>query len=279
MRSPSAISSCSDRRRDWGASGHTTRKRCASGVWGEALRIGRLGLKNFPNDPELSIRHADLLGKCGDLRGAEVYLASLLNSPPQNYLKVGVPADAVRKEGRRLLGVVYSDQRRYAEAEQLLRELLAEYPDYVQAHVSLGDLLLTLRRFDSVAAVIERLAQAPEGDVYAWVLQAELHLVRGEWERARSLLGQAIAGAPRMLWPRLVLSDCLLKIGDQQGFLAVQRDILRLDPGNMFAMENLRRMEHAAATQLSPDRPLNLDHYDLIRAAAGEPDLREEVRP
>jgi tetratricopeptide (TPR) repeat protein len=212
----------------------------------EALRITDMGLKNFLNDPELSLRRADLLGKLGDLRGAEACLISLLANPPSDYFMVGVPADAVRKEARRLLGVVYLDQHRYADAERLLRELLAEYPDYLQGYVNLGYVLLALGRLEALETLIQQLTRSPEGDVYAWGLQAELDMVRGEWSRARSLLGQAMARAPRMLWLRLVLSDFLLTTGDRQGYLAVQRDILRLDPGNVVARERLRRIDNAS---------------------------------
>jgi glycosyltransferase involved in cell wall biosynthesis len=247
------------RREDW------VRKLCAGLIetlvrlnrHDEALRITAVGLENFPHDPELSFRRADLLGRLGDLGGAEACLRALLANPPSNYLMSGVLLDAVRKEGRRLLGVVCLDQHRHAEAEQLFREVLADFPDYLQVYVNLGYLLLARRQLDALHELIQQLLPCPEGDVYASGLQAELDMARGHWEQARSVLGQAIAAAPRMIWPRIVLSDCLLRMGDRQGFQAVQRDILRLDPGNLFAINNLRRMESARQVETTPEQPLS----------------------
>jgi tetratricopeptide (TPR) repeat protein len=199
----------------------------------QALSATAVGLENFPGDPELSLRRADLLGRLGNLHGAEQCLQALLAAPETDYLKMGVAEDDSRREARRLLAVVHQDQGRLQAAEQELRQLLEECPDFVQGWVNLGYVYLAGGQYGQLDAVIRCMEGCP---------RAEQHLARGELAAARPLLEMAIARAPRMLWPRWVLSDWLLKQGDDlEGFRAVQRDILRLDPGNPRALANLQR--------------------------------------
>jgi hypothetical protein len=58
-----------------------------------------------------------------------------------------------------------------------------------------------------------------------------------------------------MAWPRIVLGDWLMKVGaDLSECIALQRDLLRMDPCNMRAMENLQRLlaKQHGDTQPSP---------------------------
>lgn len=223
----------------------------------QALAVTELGLANFPCDPELSIRRADLLGTAGNLRGAEQCLEALLAHAQPDYLQTGVADDLVCKEARRLLAVVYQDQGRVAEARRLLEALLAEYPDFVQAWVNLAYVLLALQARAAFDDALRELERCPQGRVYAAVLRAERYMAGGDLLAARPLLDEAIASAPRMLWPRIVLSEWLLKNGDDRdGFIAVQRDILRLDPGNAFAQANLQRLAKGLVPGLALESPL-----------------------
>ena len=65
-------------------------------------------------------------------------------------------------------------------------------------------------------------------------------MARGDLKAARELVEKAIMRAPQLAWARIVLSDILLRDGtNKDACIAVQRDILRLNPGNPQALRNL----------------------------------------
>lgn len=216
----------------------------------DALAIMNEGLRLFPNDPELLTDRADTLAKLGDLAGAEQTLLRLLRAPSDQYLVASQKSLLERREPRRLLGLVYCEQGRHQEAEQVLQDLLWEVPHYAHGWVSLGYVYLVQRRFAAIQHVNERLAQCPQGAVFVLVLQAETLIASGDLAAARPLLDAAISQAPQMIWPRLVLADWLDKSGaDLEQRRQAQRDILRLDPGNLSARANLALLDQLAACE------------------------------
>jgi tetratricopeptide (TPR) repeat protein len=219
----------------------------------EALSILFQGLKRFPHDVDLLTQQANLYGQLGDLGAAERTLLRLLRAPAEQCLQSGSRNVLDRREARCLLGMVYRDQGRLPDAERVLQEVLGDFPDFVQAWVSLGYVHLSQRHFAELNHVCQQILKCPDGQVYALVLQAEGLIARGELELAHPLLEEAISLAPKMVWPRLVLAAWLIKTGapvDQ--CRQAQRDILRLDPGNALAMENLALLERSAAAGNSP---------------------------
>lgn len=221
----------------------------------EALAIVSQGLQKFPADADLLTQQANLLGQIGDLGGAERALLRLLRAPQEDYLVAGSRNVLDRREARCLLGMVYRDQGRHDAAERVLQELLGEFPDFVQAWVGLGYVYLAQRHFANLNHVCQQLQKCPDGAVYALILQAEGLIARDDLAPARALLDEAICQAPRMIWPRLVLAGWLTKTGAAvEQCRQAQRDILRLDPGNALALENLALLEQrsALATGSSP---------------------------
>lgn len=205
-----------------------------------AISIALQGLVNFPDDPELLYKLANIQAEMGDLVGTEASLMRLLTSKPEEYMRIGVESGLNTVKPRYMLALLRCDQRRYREAQGLLQELLAEQPDFAQAWVALGQVYLAQRHLAQVERVVRQLQKCPSGEVYGPVLKAELHMARNEFYLARALLDQAIAMAPQLMWARLALSDLLLREGqDVQACILAQHDILQLDPGNAIAHQNL----------------------------------------
>ena len=168
----------------------------------------------------------------------------LIRALREEYLIAGGQMTHDRREARCLLGMIYRDQNRPAEAERVLQELLGEQADFVRAWVGLGYVYLGQRRYADLNHVCQQLLKCQDGQVYSLLLRAEALLGKEELSPARPLIDRAIELAPKMVWARFVLASWLLKAGapvaDCQ---AAQRDILRLDPGNAAALDNLRTLE------------------------------------
>lgn len=213
------------------------------GHWEEARAILAEAVTRFPHDPALLTRRADLLASLGDYGGAEHCLLELLHAPVEPVVAAGRQTSLDLREGRRLLGCVYTEQRRFEEAERLLQELVRQDPQSVQAWYSLGRTYLAWHRFAEVEWVAQQTDTCPHGTAYAAVLRALISMAQRDWTRARQQLATAISAAPQMLLPRIVLADCLLKSGAPLAdCVASQRDILRLQPGNGQAAQTLKAL-------------------------------------
>ncbi|QDU26821.1 SPBc2 prophage-derived glycosyltransferase SunS [Anatilimnocola aggregata] len=223
----------------------------------EAFGFTTEALQSFPHDVELVTRRAELLCDFNDLGGAEQCLRDLFNSPRSKHLLHGASTYHDGREGRILLGRIYRETQRFDAAEQVFQELLAENPAWIPAWVNLGYAYLMQHRWGDIEYVARQLEKCEMGDPYAQVLRAEAKVARGDLKEARQLVEKAISRAPQLAWARIVLSDILLRDGtDREACIAVQRDILRLNPGNPQALRNLEVLTQPPAAQPAPTWPL-----------------------
>jgi tetratricopeptide (TPR) repeat protein len=213
------------------------------GRYREALALTTEGLRRCPDDPVLLTRCATLLQQSGDLGEAERCLLRVARGATKPHGLVGDQRVLDGQEARFVLGLVYQDQGRLDDSERVFQELLAAHPAYAEAWVGLSYVYLAQRRFADLEYVARQLEKCENGGLYARILRAQGHLVRGEMAAARALLDHVITCAPRMVWPRIVLGDWLLRSGaDRDACITAQRDVLRLDPGNYNARRHLERL-------------------------------------
>ena len=110
--------------------------------------------------------------RSGNLAEAEELCEDLLAQP------------AVDPEARHLLGVIRNIQCRYAEAEPLLRQAVAEHPAIAKYHSNLGNALRGLERLAEAEACYRRaLTLDPALDDARVNLAKLLHTTR-QWDEA-----------------------------------------------------------------------------------------------
>lgn len=209
----------------------------------EAFALTIEGLARFPDDPMLTTRHACRLFDAGHFGEAEQSLVRFLHNSSSTNRWAGDQSILDGRAARCLLGAIYQAQGRYVEAERVFQELLAEHPAHLQGWLGLSYVYLAQARFGDIEFVARQMEKCSHGTAHACVLRAQSHLHRDEFEPARELLEQVIAESPQMVWPRIVLGDWLMKSGaDSSTCIAAQREILRLDQGNVAAQQHLTRM-------------------------------------
>jgi Tfp pilus assembly protein PilF len=80
------------------------------------------------------------------------------------------------------------------------------------------------------------------------VLRARGYLARQDFAAAREVLHEAIARAPRALWPRVILTHAWLQEGrDAAAAERALLDVLELDPEHKEARHNLAVLRSRAA--------------------------------
>jgi len=213
----------------------------------EALAVCRAGRERYPEDNELRAQEPHFLAEAGDVPGAEALCRRLASS---EAVYPAVLEHELGKFARHQLAMLYRGLRRFSDAEIQWRELLDEAPVFALGWLELGELYLSLGRWPELDQVIHRVEVHLGRTEDAAVMRARGLLGRREFSAARALLERVIALVPESLRPRQALSHVLLFEGrDPAAAERALRDVLRLDPGNAQALQNLEILAQRRAAQ------------------------------
>ncbi len=143
----------------------------------EALATCREGLERFPGDPELLHTDGVLRRVAGDLAGAEAAWLKLLQSEPAPIFDM-MDAGLRSYKTRHLLGLLYLEQRRHAEAEAQWRVALEERQEFAPPWLGLAELLLQQERWTELEHVVQGLRDKAQAAHLAERVTAQVALAR-----------------------------------------------------------------------------------------------------
>jgi tetratricopeptide (TPR) repeat protein len=213
----------------------------------EALAVCRAGRERYPENKDLTAQEPHLLLEASDVVGAEI-LCNRLTS--QEAVYPAVLRHDLSKFAKHHLAMIYRGLRRLSDAELQWRELLDDAPVFALGWLELGELYLSLGRWAELDQVIHRVEVHLGRTEDAAVMRARGLLGRREFSAARDLLERVIALVPQSFRPRQALSHVLLFEGrDPAAAERALRDILRLDPGDAQALQNLEILTQRRAAQ------------------------------
>jgi glycosyltransferase involved in cell wall biosynthesis len=207
----------------------------------EAVKSCREGRARFPEDPELLFEEAILKNDDRDVAGAADSLVRLLEIKPGRYFASVDPSLRGFKT-RSLLGELYREMGRTADAERQWRLAVEENPAFTPAWVGLGNLYCRSERWADLERVLAHVQTHDPDSIDVPVLQARRQLARRDFAGARGLADAAIRRAPRAVGPRLLLSHVLLQEGDLAAAEPALRAVLALDPNHAEASRNLDQL-------------------------------------
>lgn len=144
------------------------------------------------------------------------------------------------------------DQRR-ADAEALLRKMVAQYPQEPGVHYQYGLLLLDDRPAEGIAEMEKELAITPSY-VPARLRLAEYYLAQSEPAKARPYVDEAIKMEPGNATAHLLLGETLGKTGDDAGSIRELELARELAPKRGKVLWALLRAYKAAGRQSDADR-------------------------
>jgi glycosyltransferase involved in cell wall biosynthesis/tetratricopeptide (TPR) repeat protein len=206
---------------------------------GEALIACREGRTHYPDDAELLFVEAILLRERGELAAAEACLRLLLSVKTDGHF-ASIDAGLKGYKTRQNLAVLCQQQGRYEEAESFYRQVIEEQPAFLPALVGLADLCLLQKRWSEVEVLAARLNSSRSGVYEGSLLTARLRLALGQFDSALTVLEEIIAGNPRAVQPRVLLSHVLLQHGtDPDAAERALLAVLELAPEHVEARNNL----------------------------------------
>ena len=163
------------------------------------------------------------------------------------------PRDRV---GRETLAEVRSEQKRHAEAEALLLELIRDYPDDGGLLADYSMLMLeTLRVEKAEKLATEALRLAPSS-TQARIASLLCATVRGRKDAARDELQHLVKESPEAATTSYMLLTSLLDAKRFRGALYVAQELLRADPGDQKLVEIVIEMKAATHWTAKPLWPM-----------------------
>ncbi|MCS6852348.1 MAG: glycosyltransferase [Gemmataceae bacterium] len=206
----------------------------------QALQMCLAGRQRYPHDVELLFQEALARQALGDWAGAEQCLVYLLQLPPQHSF-TGVDAGLHGYKARDVLGWLYAEQGRYAEAEAQFRAAVAQQPTYRSPWCGLAEIFLRQGRLADVERVCVELERRAGGTIEAATIRGLCQLAQGDLAAARATAQAAIAQAPSAVGPRVLLSRVLCQEGrDLDAAEQALRDVLGLAPNHLEARQRLQ---------------------------------------
>ena len=210
----------------------------------EAARVNDDGLRHFPYDLSLLHRRGVRQLLSGHLGEAEATLKAVIAADDSRPTVTRHLDSAITKrEARRSLGFLYTTLGDFEAAETTLLELVAEHPDFLEGQVTLASLYLGWNLVERAGEIARRIGKTPMGRTLAKTIDADILLKQDRCDEALPLLHSAIGDAPKLLWPHWVLSRVHLRLGDFERSRRALDEILRLNPGDPEATEELAKLE------------------------------------
>lgn len=203
---------------------------------------------------------------CGHLQGGDLKLAEQL-------LRQALQGDRQHADAWHLLGVVCSQQGRWAEAVTCYGNALESQPCFGEAHYHLGNALLALNRWTEAADSYRQAVRWQPDLAEAHSNLGAVLQKQGMLDEAAASYQQAVRYQPDLPQAHRNLGVILLQQGRLAEAAASYRHVLRLQPGDAVAHNNLgnalleqgrlneARVCYEQALRLLPDYALA--HFNL----------------
>ncbi len=164
-----------------------------------------------------------------------------------------------------LLGKVQARTGRYAEAETILRQVVARAPGNLEAADALASLLEFEKKYDQAIGVYGALLDDDTGSPYVRTRIGTLHLRAGRYKEAIHELLRAQAIDPADTRGLLALAQAYEGAGDAKGALEIYGRLIEKEPANLearFYRARLQQAEGIATDALKGYR-------DIVELASG----------
>jgi tetratricopeptide (TPR) repeat protein len=212
----------------------------------EAIGYVSRGLELFPDDPRLLYQWALVQFAVQDYAEAASLLERAIRQPPARRVEYGTARNVQSKIAPRMLASIRRLQQHFREAEQLLVNVLNQFPDDVLSWYNLGLVYVDEVRLDPFAEVVRKLLSMPQGSIEGGLLTALWYLRHGDPAAAGPIIEQLLAEAPDRPQPWMLRAELLSRLGAAVPMqIESLREVLRLEPHNAEAKGWLMAIEKA----------------------------------
>jgi tetratricopeptide (TPR) repeat protein len=184
-------------------------------------------IKRFPNSREAHVQVGLLNLADKQYKEAESVFSKLYEGDSQDL--------------RGLMGLseTYAGQGQYEKAVQLLQSELAKRPDMPQIQIALGNLAFRAEKYDLAIQNYQAMLRRNPDDGGVYVRLGETYRKKGDTKAAVNAFRKAKELLPNDIQPHLQLALLLDGTGQHEQALPIYQQILKLQPDNPVALNNL----------------------------------------
>ena len=213
----------------------------------EALNTLDRAVAIFPWADDLLYPRAECLYELDRYSEARETLMRILTGTGTPQYRGGVPDDIRDKRAARKLADICRLQHDFVQAEVVLRDVLAHFPQDTLSWYTLGRVYLDSQQRVRLLSALEGLKSCPQGEVFATMLRAMWYLNAREFDAAGQAIEELIGLAPQMPMPRILRVEWLAQTAAPiTNRIQSCRDLLRVQPGNQEARKLLANLEAIA---------------------------------
>ena len=224
----------------------------------EALQQSADILSLHPNDARARLLRAVALIRTGNPALARSELTQLTKEFPQYSeprLQMGLLDLSEKKyqeaketfakissnDPRRIAGMAAasSSERQFAKAMELLNDALKQSPDSFLLREQLANTAVAAGQYDLATAEFRKLLAANPQSVLLRMSLAHVYELKGDHDSSITLYREAQALSPKDLAPTFSLGETLIRAGRTDEAKTQYQNLLKSDPNNSLAMNNL----------------------------------------
>lgn len=202
----------------------------AAGQQAESIRVLTAGSRRLPRSSGIRYELARTLAASGQSQGAADAARAVLAIEPRHLGAV------------ELLGRLAIQSGDWTEAQRRSEQLLQMAPQGAQAHIFAGDLLLARKDYPGAAAAYRK-AGTLSTDVIAALREFEA-LRQGGLPQPLRPLESRLAKNPSDIRTHIMLADAQQKLGLLDAAAGSYQQILKQQPDNVVALNNLAWIRH-----------------------------------
>lgn len=200
-------------------------------------------LPHFPDDENLLYFAGFLSLRCDDLDAARTHTERLLQINPASY------------QGRTLMADIHEEREEFAQSEEFLLSIFADYPEDASTIAQYAMLMLRTMHVDKAGNLAEEALRLEPDNGLAMQVATFASIVRGDRRERDERLGDMMRKYPEMQATAGTLAQVLHRDGRYKEALQVTQEMLRLQPNNQQLVEAVMNQRQLSHWSLIPLRP------------------------
>jgi len=157
------------------------------------------------------------------------------------------------------LGLLYYEQKKYAESTPMLEKAIALCPIHHKSHLALGINCIKLRDFDRAELHVSESIRLNKTGVLGYLNMGAIHSFKKRFNEAIEMFNKTIQLSPRESRAYLGLAKIYVQLSDSEAANSYFRKVIELSPNTSiaeFAEQSMVKTKPIQVAPLSPDHKI-----------------------
>jgi tetratricopeptide (TPR) repeat protein len=157
------------------------------------------------------------------------------------------------------LGLLYYEQKKYAESAPMLEKVVALCPIHHKSHLALGLICIKQRNFDKAELHVSESIRLNKTGVLGYLNMGAIHSFKKRFNEAIEMFNKTIQLSPKESRAYLGLAKIYVQLSDPEAANSYFRKVIELSPNTSiaeFAEQSMVKTKPVQVVQASPDHKI-----------------------